>query len=43
MPRRPQALAAERRNRRYLGEVSLPPTLRVTADRAAALAHAGTA
>jgi len=35
-----QALAAERRNRRYLGEVSLPPTLRVTADRAAALLHA---
>ena len=35
-----QALGAERRNRRYLGEVSLPPTLRVTADRAAALAHA---
>ena len=35
-----QALLAERRNRRYLGEVSLPPTLRVTADHAAALAHA---
>jgi glycerol-3-phosphate dehydrogenase (NAD(P)+) len=35
-----QALAAERRNRRYLGEVSLPPTLRVTADHGAALAHA---
>lgn len=35
-----QALVAERRNRRYLGEVSLPPTLRVTADRTAALGHA---
>ena len=35
-----QALGAERRNRRYLGTVSLPPTLRVTADRALALAHA---
>ena len=37
-----QALSAERRNRRYLGEVSLPPTLRVLADRNAALAHAKT-
>ena len=35
-----QALASERRNRRYLGEVSLPPTLRVTADHRSALAHA---
>ena len=37
-----QALSAERRNRRYLGEVSLPPTLRVLADRSAALAHSKT-
>ena len=37
-----QAMSAERRNRRYLGEVSLPPMLRVTADRDAALAHAKT-
>ena len=35
-----QALATERRNRRYLGELCLPAGLRVTADRATALAHA---
>ncbi|KPF45356.1 glycerol-3-phosphate dehydrogenase [beta proteobacterium AAP121] len=39
-PAQAQALGAERRNSRYLGEVSLPPTLRVTADFNAALAHA---
>ena len=37
-----QALSAERCNHRYLGEVSLPPTLRVLADRNEALAHAKT-
>ncbi len=35
-----QALQAARRNTRYLGEVALPATLRVTADLAEALAHA---
>ncbi|MDE2611990.1 MAG: NAD(P)-dependent glycerol-3-phosphate dehydrogenase [Burkholderiales bacterium] len=34
------ALARERCNRRYLGEVALPPALRITAERDAALAHA---
>jgi glycerol-3-phosphate dehydrogenase (NAD(P)+) len=41
--RDPELAAAangERRNRRYLKEVGFPPTLRVTADRAQALAHA---
>jgi len=39
-PAQAQALAAERRNTRYLGEVALPPSLQVTADFASALAHA---
>ena len=34
-----QSLARERRNTRYLGEVSMPAALRVTAQREAALAH----
>ncbi len=34
------ALAAERRNRRYLPEVELPAALRITSDRVRALAHA---
>ncbi len=35
-----RAIAAQRRNERYLGAVTLPPTLDVTADLDAALAHA---
>ncbi len=34
------ALAATRRNARYLGDVPLPPALRISADLAVALAHA---
>ncbi len=34
------ALSTQRRNARYLGEVALPPLLRITADHGAALAHA---
>jgi glycerol-3-phosphate dehydrogenase (NAD(P)+) len=39
-PARAAALAVERRNRRYLAEVEFPVALRVTDDRAQALAHA---
>ena len=39
-PAQAQALASERRNSRYLGEVALPPALRISADFASALAHA---
>ena len=35
-----QAIAATRRNTRYLGDVQLPPTLQVGSDHAAALEHA---
>jgi len=35
-----QAIAATRSNTRYLGDVALPPSLQVSADRNAALAHA---
>jgi glycerol-3-phosphate dehydrogenase (NAD(P)+) len=35
-----RALAAARRNQRYLGDVDLPAALRVSADHAAALTHA---
>ena len=38
-PAQAQALARDRRNTRYLGEVALPPALRVTAQHDAALAH----
>ena len=38
-PAQAQALARDRRNARYLGEVALPPALRVTAQHDAALAH----
>lgn len=34
-------IGTQRRNQRYLGDVGLPATLRVTADRDAAMAHAG--
>jgi len=34
-----QALRSEGRNARYLGEVALPPGLRITADHSEALAH----
>jgi glycerol-3-phosphate dehydrogenase (NAD(P)+) len=41
-PAQAAAMAGLRRNERYLPEVALPAALRVTADHAAALAHAGT-
>ena len=39
-PAQAAAMSATRTNARYLGGVALPPTLHVSADRAAALAHA---
>ena len=38
-PAQARAMGRERRNARYLPEVSLPPALRITADEGAALAH----